>query len=105
MHIFALTKPLFWGWWVNNLIGILRQNEPFSSPSREVGKGLLPKGKGVYERYHSATSNLASLNHFTEVMQRKASAWVDYISAIPYYIKGVAREYSRLAWAGCVAYP
>lgn len=86
MHIFALTKPPFWGWWVNNLIGILRQNEPFSSPSREVGKELLPKGKGVYERYHSATSNLASLNHFTEVMQRKASAWVDYISAIPYYI-------------------
>ena len=60
----------------HNIDGIQRPTMPF------VGQA---EGKGVYGRYHSVASNLANLNHSTEIMQRYASAWVDYIPAIAIY--------------------
>ena len=42
---------------VKNLIGIRRLRTPFVRTA---------KGKGVYGRYHSATSNLANLNLCSE---------------------------------------
>jgi hypothetical protein len=55
------TKPVLKDKASLDIDGILKPTKLF------VG---LAEGKGVYERYHSVTSNLASLNLCTEVMQR-----------------------------------
>ena len=47
----------------SNFIGIQRQRKPFVRAAKE---------KGVYGRYHSVLSNLATLKPVTEVMQRNA---------------------------------
>lgn len=57
IFIFVPTKPTHvWARAVKDIDGILRPTMPFVGPV---------KGKGVYERYYSVTSNFATLNLHT----------------------------------------
>ena len=60
----------------------------------------LPKGKGVYGRYHSVLSNFANLNRVTEDNATgRLRGWIIFLPSVYMYRK----EAYIIAWRGLAA--